>query len=151
MITRGLKRIRWFARFGLVLLLTIGLVGCSSSGSNDDDNGGGPPEEDTTPPPVPSNLEGISGDGEVELSWSSVSASDLEGYNVYRSTSSIGSLSGLTPINGSLLSQASFTDSDVSNGTLYYYRVSAVDDSDNESGGSGEVEVTPFPTPPDRP
>jgi TolB protein len=147
-MTHRLKR---FAHLALVALLAVGLVGCSSSGSNDDDNGGGPPEEDTTPPPVPSNLEAVSGDSEVELSWSSVSASDLEGYNVYRSTSSIGSLSGLTPINGSPLSQASFTDSDVSNGTLYYYRVSAVDDSDNESGGSSEVEVTPFPTPPDRP
>ncbi len=151
MMTRRWKQLVRGARWGLVILLTIGLVGCSSSGSNDDDNGGGPPDEDTTPPPVPSNLEAISGDGEVELSWSAVSASDLDGYNVYRSTSSIGSLSGLTPLNGSPLSQASFTDSDVSNGTLYYYRVSAVDDSDNESGGSGEVEVTPFPSPPDRP
>lgn len=131
----------------VVLLLVVGAA-CSGSGGNDPDPD---PPEDTTPPAVPSGLEATSGDGEIELNWSAVSDSDLDGYNVYRSTSSFSSVSGQSPINGSLLSDASFTDTDVSNGTTYYYRVTAVDEADNESNGSDEATATPFPSPPDRP
>lgn len=151
MTKRVFSQWRQWVTLSLFVLLVAGLMGCSSSGSNDDDNGNGPPGEDTTPPAVPSGLEGTSGDGEVQLSWSSVSDSDLDGYNVYRSTSSIGSVSDLSPVNGSLLSETSFTDTDVSNGTKYYYRVTAVDENDNESDPSSEAQITPFPSPPDRP
>jgi len=127
----------------------VGLMACSGSGSNEEPNTPEPP--DTTPPAAPSGLSATSGDGEASLEWGAVSASDLEGYNLYRATSSIGSVSDLTPINSTPLSETSFTDADVSNGTVYYYRVTAMDDSDNESDGSSEVEVTPFPDPPERP
>ena len=133
----------------VALLLVVGAA-CSGGGSNDPDPDPDPPE-DTTAPSAPSGLEATSGDGEIDLNWSNVSASDLDGYNVYRSTSSFSDVSGQSPINGSLLSDPSFTDSDVSNGTTYYYRVTAVDDAENESGVSGEASVTPFPSPPDRP
>lgn len=148
------RPLRWTQalQIGLSVLLVIGLMACSSNGSNGENgNGNGPPGEDTDPPAVPSGLEGTSGDAEIELEWSSVSDSDLAGYNVYRATSSIGNISDRTPLNSSLLSEASFTDTDVSNGTKYYYRVTAVDENDNESDPSSEAEVTPFPSPPDRP
>jgi len=137
--------------FLLVLIcgLVFGLGACDSGGSN----GAEPdPGEDTTPPSAPSGLEATSGDGEIGLSWSSVSASDLGGYNVYRSTSSISDVSGMPPVNGtSLVSGSSYVDQDVENGTAYFYRITAVDESENESDASGEAEVTPFPYPPDRP
>ena len=140
-------------KFSFVRLIVLGAIAmamlgaCSGGGSNEPD----PPEEDTTPPAAPSALEAISGDGEIGLSWSSVSASDLDGYNVYRSTSSISDLSGLSPVNGAPLSETIFDDADVDNGTTYYYRVTAVDTNDNESDPSGQAEITPFPSPPDRP
>ncbi len=134
----------------IALFLAVSLSACSGGGSNDPDPDP-PPPEDTTPPAVPSGLEAVSNDGSIELSWSSVSASDLDGYNVYRDTQSFTSIGDRTPVNGSLLSSPALMDDGVSNGTTYYYRVTAVDTNDNESGPSGEVAATPFPAPPDRP
>ena len=133
----------------VALLLVVGAA-CSGGGDNDPPDPPEPPV-DTTAPAAPSGLEGASGDGQIDLSWSAVSASDLEGYNVYRATSSISSVSGQSPINSDPLSGTAFTDDDVENGTTYFYRVTAIDDADNQSDASGEAAVTPFPSPPDRP
>ena len=142
-----LHRLRLVAGPVMLIALVMGLAACSGGGSNTE-----PPDSpDTTPPGAPSGLSATSGDGEVALEWNAVSDADLAGYNVYRATSSIGSVSGLSPINNAPLSATSLTDADVSNGTTYFYRVTAADESDNESGGSAEVQVTPFPDPPDRP
>jgi fibronectin type 3 domain-containing protein len=135
------------ATFFLMLLILAGLTACDSSG-------GGPPEEeeDTTAPGTPSGLEGTSGDGSVALEWSAPGASDLEGYNVYRSESSFSNPSGAQMLNESdLVGEASYRDDEAGNVTTYFYRVSAVDESDNESDLSGMVEKTPFPDPPDDP
>ena len=138
-----------FFRLVSVVILSVTLVACGSSGSNDEPD---PPSTDTTPPAVPSGLTASSMDGEVEVAWEAVDASDLDGYNIYRSASSFDSISGLDPLNGSSpATGTSFTDGGVSNGMTYYYRVTAVDRSGNESNRSDEVEVTPFSAPPDRP
>lgn len=130
---------------GSLLLSTLPLAGCSAGGSSEE-------PEDTTPPEMPSGLEATSGDGEVVLEWKASGASDLGGYRVYRATTSISSVEGMTPASGSApLPETTFTDAEVTNGTTYYYRVTAVDAAGNESDGSAEVTVTPFPTPPDRP
>lgn len=144
-----MPRIRSSLLIAFSVLMLLAMSACSSGGSNEEPEP--EPPEDTTPPGVPSGLEASSGDAEVALEWSAVSASDLDGYNVYRSTSSIGSVSDQSSINDAPLEDPSFTDAGVSNGTTYFYRVTAVDESSNESDGSSEVEVTPFPTPPDRP
>ncbi len=146
-------------RKGLMILL-IGAF-CISCGSSPSDSGGGneepspdpdPSTEDTTPPSAPSEMNGLSGDRQVALDWDAVSADDLDGYNLYRSEESFSNISGMDPINGSsLITSEEFTDDDVTNGTTYYYRLTAVDENDNESGTSSEVEVTPFSNPPDRP
>lgn len=140
----------------LTLFVVLLLAGCSSSPSDSSDDGGGdpnpPPDEDTTAPASPSAVEGVSGDQQVELSWAANDESDLDGYNLYRSTSSISDVSNMGPVNGSTLIVATdFTDSGLENGTTYYYRVTAVDENDNESGTSPELEITPFANPPDRP
>lgn len=149
-----IMQISSLSRFVRVLsacaLVATGLlvVGCDSAGSSGGGNGngngnGGGNGSDTTPPSAPSGLFASAGDGAVELRWEAVSADDLDGYNVYRSTSSIDDVSEENPLNGSLLSDTSYTDDEVENGTEYNYAVTAVDESDNESSASDEVTATP--------
>jgi len=95
---------------------------------------------DLTAPAVPDNLWASGADGAVSLDWDDNSEEDLDGYNVYRSTTSG---SGYIKLNDSILSSSDYTDNDVTNGITYYYVVTAVDTSTNESAYSGEVSATP--------
>ncbi len=99
-------------------------------------SGGG----DTTPPATPTGLSPTAGDGTVDLDWSDNGEGDLDGYTVYRSTTAGGPY---TALNGSLLSTSVYTDNGVTNGTTYYYVVTATDLTGNESADSGEVNATP--------
>lgn len=128
----------------LIICLALGLAttGCDSL----------PGFGDSSPPNSPSGLNAASGDASIALEWNAVQAEDLAGYNVYRSTSTISSVSGTSPINGeSPVSDTSYTDDTAENGTLYHYVVTAVDEAENESDPSGEVEKTAFAEPPNRP
>ena len=98
------------------------------------------PTVDTTPPAAPTGLDATAGDGEVSLDWNDNTESDLDGYNVYRSTTTG---SGFSKINGSLVSASAYTDSTVTNGTTYYYVATAVDTNTNESGYSNEDSAMP--------
>jgi TolB protein len=125
-------------------------VGCGGAGANGGGGEDGESErEDTTAPSAPSGLQGDSENSAVELDWNDVSAGDLDGYRVYRDTESGVGTSG-DPLEGSL-SETSYSDESVENGTTYFYVVTAVDDASNESNASDEVKVTPFDDPPDRP
>lgn len=96
--------------------------------------------DDTTPPAAPTNLAATGGEGVVDLTWDDNTESDLAGYNVYRSTTSG---SGYSQINGSLVTSSSYSDSNVTGGTTYFYVVTAVDNSSNESANSNEASATP--------
>ncbi|MCJ7728871.1 MAG: hypothetical protein MUO27_03195, partial [Sedimentisphaerales bacterium] len=96
---------------------------------------------DTTPPSTPTGLAATGGVKQVSLDWNDNTEGDLAGYNVYRSTTSG---SGYTQSNASLLSSSNYTDVNVSVGTPYYYVVTAVDTSLNESNASSEVSATPI-------
>jgi hypothetical protein len=71
----------------------------------------------------------------VHLTWGA-SSSQIIGYRVYRSEISGGSYSSL---NGTVLDVLTYDDSTVSLGTTYYYVVTAVDASGNESVYSNQV------------
>jgi hypothetical protein len=71
----------------------------------------------------------------VALSWTA-STSTVSGYNVYRSTTNG---TGYVKINTSLIFGLTYADSNVSNGTTYYYLATAVDASGNESGDSNQA------------
>jgi fibronectin type 3 domain-containing protein len=126
------------AAVGTVLLLAVLMAGCDSN-------------EDTTPPSAPSSLASLSEDAAISLSWTAPPEEDVAGYNIYRSTGDSVSVTGATPLNGSPVSETSFTDVDLMNGTTYSYQVTALDESDNESPGSNAVSATPFSSPPNRP
>jgi hypothetical protein len=108
--------------------------------------------EDTTAPSAPTGLSPDAESGAVTLQWSAPDAGDLEGYHVYRSVDSTIEVSKDEPLTAdSLISDSSYTDRSVQNGTTYRYRVTALDDSGNESAASDSVRITPFAPPPTRP
>jgi len=71
----------------------------------------------------------------VQLNWDA-STSQVIGYHVYRSEAPGGSYSVLT---GSTINALTYTDTTVSLGTTYYYVVTAVDASGNESVYSNQT------------
>jgi fibronectin type 3 domain-containing protein len=97
---------------------------------------------DSTPPTAPANLTAsAAANTGITLNWSANSESDLAGYNVYRATSSPVGTSG-APLNGSIVTSTGYTDSAITAGTTYFYRVVAVDTSANKSPGSNEASAT---------
>lgn len=83
----------------------------------------------TPPPSTPTPVQ-----HSVALSWQP-STSTVTGYRVYRSTVSGSGFSPLTPATNAL----SYTDNTVADGTTYYYVVTAVDASGDESPYSNQV------------
>ena len=95
---------------------------------------------DTTPPAAPQSLMASALNGGADLSWLANSENDLAGYHVYRATSPGGPYSR---VNGATVGTNSYTDTGLTNGTTYYYVVTAVDTSNNESADSNGVSVVP--------
>jgi len=99
-------------------------------------------EEQTPPdnkPQPPKNLTATAGDGYVELSWNAVSSGNLQGYRIYRGTSS-GKESFYDAVPQT---RTSYKNTNVNNGTTYYYYVTALDKNGNESEPSNRVSATP--------
>ncbi|WP_161554470.1 MBG domain-containing protein [Sinomicrobium soli] len=94
---------------------------------------------DALPPEVPLGLEATYGDGEVVLHWAANTDSDLAGYKVYGGTAA-GQDNLLETVNAP---QTSFTDRGLTNGTVHYYRISAVDHVGNEGGQTTVVQARP--------
>lgn len=146
------NRLLQIAYTGL-LVFTFGLagIGCDSGGANGG-GGNGQDTPDTSPPSTPSNLQGESKSAKVALNWEAVGSKDLGGYNVYRSTSSLGDVSGATALNESPIDNSTtYTDETAENGMTYHYVVTAVDTAANESDPSDSVQRTPFAEPPSQP
>ena len=95
---------------------------------------------DTTAPEVPTDLWALGQNGQVPLDWADNTDDDFAGYNIYRTTDSGQSY---TKLNASLLTASTYTDTTVANDTMYYYAVTAVDTSDNESAYSDEGCAVP--------
>jgi fibronectin type 3 domain-containing protein len=93
---------------------------------------------DLTPPKRPAGLTVVPGVGRIFLTWNENRERDLAGYFVYRSTKSRKEFERLTdkPIN-----RTTFSDDTVAPRILYYYAVTAVDDSGNESPMSKEQKA----------
>jgi hypothetical protein len=88
-----------------------------------------------TPPPAPTGLTATAGNSQGTLTWSA--APGATSYNVYRSTTS-----GSETLLRSGISATAFSDSGLTNGTTYYYKVTAVN-SVGESAKSGEASAAP--------
>ena len=110
-------------------------------------------EPDTTPPEAPTGLTATAvSTSQIDLDWANNTEGDLDHYNVYRSTTS-----GFTPDAGNFVAEttvSNYSDTGLSAGTTYYYKVTAVDTSGNESDPSAEASATteaPDTTPPAAP
>jgi pectate lyase len=95
---------------------------------------------DTTAPAAPKDLWASGSNGTVPLDWADNNEPDFAGYNIYRSTTSG---NGYSKLNTTLLNSSNYTDNDVTNGTMYYYVVTAADTLSNESGYSVEACAVP--------
>lgn len=73
----------------------------------------------------------------VDLHWTAPSASDLAGYNVYRGPNT----TLLSKVNAALVASTLYDDSSVSNGSTYFYAVTAVDIYGHESAESSITEA----------
>ena len=98
------------------------------------------PTAPAQPPAAPTNLAAQPGNAIVTLSWTASAGATT--YNVLRSTASGGPYTSV----GSTAAP-SYTDSSVSNGTKYYYVVTATN-SAGTSSNSTEVSATPAAPPP---
>ena len=93
-----------------------------------------------TPISAPANLTAIPGDAQVTLNWDAVIGAT--NYNVKRSTIAGGPYETIaTTVTGT-----SYVDTNVTNGTTYYYVVTAVN-ADGESANSNEASATPQAAP----
>jgi fibronectin type 3 domain-containing protein len=94
----------------------------------------------TAPPAAPANLTATAGNAAIILTWSA--SSGATGYNVKRATSSGGPFTQLAAA-----TSTGYTDSAVTNGTTYYYVVSALN-AGGESVNSAQASATPTASPP---
>jgi glycosyl hydrolase family 44 len=114
---------------GLCALALAGCGGYTSTGGGGAHNGG------STLPATPGGLTAAAANSQVLLSWnSSVYATS---YHVKRATLSSGPYTQIAAP-----AATNFTDSSVTNGTKYFYVVSAVN-SAGESANSNEASATP--------
>ena len=89
-------------------------------------------------PPAPTGLIALAGDMLVSLSWDQSQIGDFSHYELWRGTAS----GAESPYQDNLTS-TSYSDSAVSNGTPYYYKVLVVDADGNKSPLSAEASATP--------
>jgi hypothetical protein len=97
------------------------------------------PSSDTSSPAVPARLHvGSASPAGIELAWDAVAGDPtLFGYEVRRSETSGGPYTTIATT-----SDATFTDTAITEGQTYFYVVRSVDESFNRSGPSAEVKAT---------
>jgi len=131
---------KWSYLTPLVLIAAI-LCGCTTP----------LPPPDTTPPPAITGLAASDAhDGTVVLSWEPSTAEDFDHYNVYLSDAEIISVAGVTLTQTDIIATR-YQATGLEYGTTYYFAVTAVDISGNESLPATisvipPAEETPLPT-----
>jgi hypothetical protein len=132
-----LRALRSSSRLKMSLFaMLLACNACSNSGSNSSNNGDGnsaPTAASTTPVP-PLNLAATGGHQQISLAWTA--STGANSYNVKRATTNGGPYTTVAGPAGT-----SYTDTTVTNGTAYYYVVTAVN-ATGESGNSNQASAT---------
>jgi len=98
------------------------------------------PPADITPPEIPTGVSATANiNGSITLNWTANIEGDFSHYNIYRGTTT--GNTGLTPYVTNVIS-SSHTDMNVVDEVEYFYQITSVDTSDNESDKSSEVNAT---------
>jgi fibronectin type 3 domain-containing protein len=129
-----LCRIRENLRIFLMGLLLVQLAGCAglgSGGNGTNGNGGG----GATPPAAPTGLLATAGNAQVSLTWGAITGAT--GYYVQRAMISGGPYTQIAAP-----AMNSYTNTGLTNGTTYYYVVSAFN-SAGQSANSSQVSGSP--------
>ena len=98
------------------------------------------PLENATAPSAPVRVVARVGDKTMTLHWNKNPEYDILGYNVYKATLAAGPF---TKMNSTVLVTLSYFDVSVVNGQSYYFYVTAVNSSQQQSTNSDTVIVTP--------
>lgn len=128
------------ARADLDPSLANGLTGGGGTPGGSTPGGGNTPTTDTTPPPAPvATKDGTLHPAGAVVDWTAVTATDLAGYNLYRSTDMGGTWQKL---NTALITGTTANGGNPSTGTLdmVQFAVTSVDTTGNESGHSNTVQ-----------
>jgi len=97
-------------------------------------------QDDNLPPAVPSGIQiYASHDGAVGIEWNRNQASNIKGYNIYRSVNSAADLQKVA-----FTGDTHFIDSPLAYDSTYYYAVSSVNNNNAESGLSSTVNAKPI-------
>src|SRR2546430_2206370 len=118
----------------LTAFVALWLAGCGAYGGGGNGGGGG-----GSAPSAPTGLTATAANAQVNLTWNA--GTGATGYYVKRSTSSG------TEVQIAAQSATAYSANSVSNGTTYYYVVSAYN-SYGQSANSAEVSDTPAAPPP---
>ena len=131
---RALRSSSWLKISLFAMLLACNA--CSNSGSNSSNNsdGNSTPTAASTAPAAPLNLTATGGKQQISLAWTT--STGANSYNVKRATTNGGPYSTVAAPAGT-----SYTDTTVTNGTTYYYVVTAVN-ATGESGNSNQAAAT---------
>jgi fibronectin type 3 domain-containing protein len=132
-----LARIRENLRIALMGLLVAYVTGCAgltTGGGYNGNSGGG-----TKVPSAPTGLVATAGNAQVRFTWNA--SAGATGYYVKRATVSGGPYTQIA-----VPSTTSYTDTGLTNGTAYYYVVSAFN-SAGQSPNSTQVSATPVAPP----
>jgi fibronectin type 3 domain-containing protein len=120
----------------LTCLALAGFAGCAGTvGGGNPNPGGGSNPSGATAPAVPNGLTATAGNAQVSLTWSS--STGATSYHVKRATTTGGPYTQV-----SAPTTANFTDTGLTNGTMYFYVVSAVN-SAGESANSSQASAKP--------
>lgn len=87
-------------------------------------------------PLTPQSLSDYPHANRIDLTWSHNLEADLAGYNIYRSESE-GVLG--EPINPEVVTDNYYSDFNVEAGVLYYYSLTAIDETNNESDPTEQI------------
>jgi fibronectin type 3 domain-containing protein len=124
-----------YHRLWLASLLAVNLAGCVGYGG-----GGNPKMGGGSAPAAPTGLSATAANAQVNLSWSA--SSGASAYYVKRATTSGGPYTQIAAP-----AATSYADNSLTNGTKYFYVVSAYN-SYGQSSNSAEVSATPTAPPP---
>jgi fibronectin type 3 domain-containing protein len=91
---------------------------------------------DLTAPLTPQDIVVLNGEKQVTLTWQENTETDLDRYHIYRNSDS-----SFVPTSSALLVSIpapaeTYTDTGLSNGYIYYYLLTAIDTTGNESAAS---------------